>query len=118
MSERTNQIQDRLAEIDEERRALEREFSDLVLAELDISTQDVFEEQDTGCCYVVHEARGHAAVYSNSSWHVTIRCSRVYKSGRRAGKLARSDTHITLSPRYKKVGTLGPGNKIVTLQVS
>jgi len=118
VSARSDEIRDRLAELDEERRALEAEFSAIVLAEMGVSESDVYEERDTGCCYVVHEARGHASVYSNRNWHVTIRCSRVYKGGRRAGKLARSDTHITLSDRYIKIGTLGPGNKIVALQVS
>lgn len=83
----------------------EAEISRLILEHYGIAKGDILQDPDTGCQYKVLSAHGYrrsigADMYDNRCY---VQAVRYFKSGNRAGRTARSSTHLGEVTRYKKV---------------
>ena len=97
---------------------LRKEFSDLVLEQEGVKKGDVFEERDSGLWYVVERATAECQPFPRSQKEVHLVCHRLYKSGRRIGRQARSPTYLWLTERLLKIGTLQPDGTVLSLVAS
>lgn len=103
-SERIDIIREELRTMQRRRRGLEEELSQLVMSELGLAPGAVLEVGDTGLHYAIE--RGSVSLTTDAP---TLMCRRFYKSGRRAGRMARSITFITYGPNISVIGTLQSG---------